>query len=143
MQLHRNWYKKHQDQMSRSDKIADSITAFAGTMKFIYVHFLWWMVWFVVNSNLLHFTFDKYPYNLLTMVLSLEAILLATLIMISQNRQSSRDKIQAEHQSEHQEQELAVNTELTKEINRLTKEIHASIMLRKNDKDHKKQKRTK
>jgi uncharacterized membrane protein len=128
MQPHRNWYKKHQDQMSRSDRVADKVTAFAGTMHFIYVHFVWWIGWFIVNSNLLHLTFDKYPYNLLTMILSLEAILLATLIMISQNRQSARDKVQAEHQFEHQEKELIANTELTKEINELTKQIHASII---------------
>jgi len=113
--------------MSTSDKIADKVTAFAGTMRFIYVHFVWWIAWFVINSNLLHLSFDKYPYNLLTMILSLEAILLATLIMISQNRQAARDKVQAEHQAEHQEKELALNTELTKEVNELTKKIHAFI----------------
>src|SRR6266849_670659 len=127
MQSHKNWYRKHQDQMSTSDKIADKVTAFAGTMRFIYVHFVWWIAWFVINSNLLHLSFDKYPYNLLTMILSLEAILLATIIMISQNRQAARDKVQVEHQVEHQEKELALNTELTKEVNELTKKIHAFI----------------
>ena len=115
-----NFYQKHQDQMSRSDKVADKVTALAGTIHFLYIHFVWWIIWFIVNSKLLHLTFDKYPYNLLTMILSLEAILLATLIMISQNHQAARDKVQAEHQYEHQEKELNVNTKLTREIHRIS-----------------------
>jgi len=117
----RNWHEKHKDSLSRTDRIADKITAFAGTVHFIYLHIIWWASWFVINSHLLHLTFDKYPYNLLTMILSLEAILLATLIMISQNRQAARDKIQAEHQYEHQEMELKFNTKLTEDIHSLIK----------------------
>lgn len=116
---HKNWHQKHQDSLSFSDKIADKVTGFAGTMRFIYAHFVWWLFWFSINGLILKINFDKYPYNLLTMVLSLEAILLATLIMISQNRQGARDKIQAEHQYEHQELELKLNTQLTKEIHEL------------------------
>lgn len=131
MKIPKNWYRKHQDQLSVSDRIADSVTAFAGTMRFIYVHFVWWILWFVINSSILHLTFDKYPYNLLTMILSLEAILLATLIMISQNRQASRDKIQSEHEYEHQEVELQENTKLTKEIRELTETIHKLLKEKK------------
>ncbi len=123
-----NWYKKHQDTLSVSDKVADKVTAFAGTMKFIYVHFVWWIIWFVVNSSLFHLTFDRYPYNLLTMVLSLEAILLGTLILIAQNRQAARDKIQAEHQYEHQEKQLKINTDLTQVVHDLTEEIHKTVV---------------
>jgi uncharacterized membrane protein len=110
--------------MTFSDRIADKVSSFAGTMHFLYVHVVWWTLWFVINSSLLHLTFDKYPYSLLTMVLSLEAILLSTLIMISQNRQSSRDKIQAEHQYKHQELELLENTKLTKQVHELSRVIH-------------------
>jgi uncharacterized membrane protein len=121
MKLHKNWFEKHQDSMSLSDMVSDSVTRFAGTMRFLYVHFVWWGGWFIVNSKLTHLTFDKYPYNLLTMVLSLEAIVLATLIMISQNRQAARDKVQAEHQYETQEVELKENTELTREVHAMAK----------------------
>lgn len=116
---HSNWHEKHRESMSLSDRIADRVTNFAGTMHFVYTHFIWWAFWFSLNS--IFKPFDKYPYSLLTMILSLEAILLATLIMISQNRQSARDKVQAEHQYEHQEQELKFNTEITKEIHELVK----------------------
>jgi len=110
--------------MSISDRIADRVTKFAGTMNFIYAHFVWWTGWFLLNSSIFHLNFDKYPFNLLTMLLSLEAILLSTLIMISQNRAASRDKVQAEHQYEHQELELHENTKLTQEVHDLTKIIH-------------------
>lgn len=124
---HKNWHQKHQDTLTRSDKIADKVTAFAGTMRFLYIHFVWWGFWFFINANFLHIQFDKYPYGLLTMILSLEAIVLATLIMISQNRQEQRDKIQAEHQYKHQEKELALNTELTKQVHELTQIIHDKL----------------
>lgn len=126
---YKNWHQQASDQLSFSDRLADRITSFAGTMRFIYVHFVWWTVWFIINSNLLHLTFDQYPYNLLTMLLSLEAILLATLIMISQNRQAARDKVQAEHQYEHQEKELAENTELTRAIKAQNDGIHELAQL--------------
>lgn len=132
---YKNWHQKHEDQMSRSDKIADKVTGFAGTMRFLYLHFVWWAFWFVINANFLRITFDKYPYGLLTMILSLEAIVLATLIMISQNRQESRDKTQAEHQYKHQEMELKENTLLTEEVHKLSKAIHDHISVPKQKRD--------
>lgn len=128
---YKNWHEKHQDTLSLSDRIADKVTAFAGTMRFIYFHFIWWVFWFIINSKFTHLSFDNYPYNLLTMILSLEAILLATLIMISQNRQTARDKIQAQHQYQHQEKELLLNTKLTKEIHSLATEIREALNKKK------------
>lgn len=127
MQLRKNWHQRSEDKLSPSDRIALAITGFAGTLRFIYIHIVWWILWFVVNSRLTHLTFDKYPYNLLTMILSLEAILLGTLIMIGQNLQAARDKMQAEHQFEHQELELQENTRITKDIHDLSQSIHKLI----------------
>jgi len=124
--MHKNWHQRHQETLTISDKVADSVTAFAGTMRFIYVHFVWWTFWFLINSNFTHVAFDKYPYNLLTMILSLEAILLATLIMISQNRQASRDKVQAEHQYEHQEKELKLQTQILLDQNKILEELRGT-----------------
>lgn len=80
------------------DKIADSITGFAGTMQFVYMHTVWFGLWIVLNLGLLGagFVFDAYPFGLLTMVVSLEAIFLSTFVMISQNRQGKA----AEHRAE-------------------------------------------
>jgi len=101
-------------------RVADAITAFAGSMNFVYVHvviFAIWMIWF-----------EKFPWPSLTLVVSLEAIFLSTFVMIGQNRQSGFAQAKADHDFESQEKELATNTELTKEIHRLTAELHAHLM---------------
>jgi len=79
------------------DKIADAITSFSGRMIFAYVHVIWFGVWILLNTGRLGVQpFDPFPYGLLTMVVSLEAIFLSTFVLISQNR-SNRD---AEHRAD-------------------------------------------
>jgi uncharacterized membrane protein len=80
------------------DRIADSITAFAGTMQFVYLHAAWFVVWIVLNEGLLgrSAVFDPFPFGLLTMIVSLEAIFLSTFVMISQNRQAARENARAD-----------------------------------------------
>src|SRR5262249_28671883 len=69
------------------DRVADAITAFSGSMPFVYIHVAWFAVWMAIN---LHWTplkpFDPFPFGLLTMVVSLEAIFLSTFVLLSQNR---------------------------------------------------------
>jgi uncharacterized membrane protein len=101
-------------------RIADAITSFAGSMRFVYVHiviFAVWMIWF-----------EKFPWPSLTLVVSLEAIFLSTFVMIGQNRQASFAQAKADHDFVSQEKELLTNTELTKEIHRLTTELHERLM---------------
>ena len=71
---------------------ADGITNFAGSMRFIYIHIVWFGVWIAMNIGLagINREFDKFPFGLLTMIVSLEAIFLSTFVMISQNRQAVR-----------------------------------------------------
>ncbi|GAA3372553.1 hypothetical protein GCM10020367_27930 [Streptomyces sannanensis] len=80
------------------DHIADAITAFAGSMAFVYVHMLWFAGWIAVNEGMFgqSVVFDPYPFGLLTMIVSLEAIFLSTFVMVSQNRQAARDAIRAD-----------------------------------------------
>ncbi|WP_043662314.1 DUF1003 domain-containing protein [Streptomyces xylophagus] len=80
------------------DRVADAITAFAGTMLFVYLHALWFAVWIALNEGLLGKAgiFDPYPYGLLTMIVSLEAIFLSTFVMVSQNRQATRENVRAD-----------------------------------------------
>jgi uncharacterized membrane protein len=74
---------------SLQDRIADTITSFSGRMVFVYVHIVWFGAWFLLNSGRLGLrSFDPFPYGFLTMVVSLEAIFLATFVLISQNRLS-------------------------------------------------------
>ncbi len=80
---------------SREDRIAGVITDFAGSMKFVYLHTLWFGVWIVVNAGLLIVAglglapFDPFPFGLLTLIVSLEAIFLSTFVMLAQNRLSA------------------------------------------------------
>src|SRR6266446_2432088 len=88
-------------------KVADAITSFAGSMNFVYIHALLFAVWMLV--------FEKSPWPTLTLVVSLEAIFLSTFVMIGQNRQAAFQQVKADHDFVEEEQELKVNTELTKE----------------------------
>ncbi|MFF7749263.1 DUF1003 domain-containing protein [Streptomyces sp. NPDC007971] len=80
------------------DRIADAITAFAGTMPFVYVHAAWFTVWIVCNEGVFgqEAVWDPFPFGLLTMIVSLEAIFLSTFVMVSQNRQAARENIRAD-----------------------------------------------
>jgi uncharacterized membrane protein len=68
-------------------RTADAITAFSGRMSFVYLHVLWFGLWVLLNTGWfgIH-PFDPFPYSLLTMIVSLEAIFLSTFVLISQNR---------------------------------------------------------
>jgi uncharacterized membrane protein len=95
------------------DKLADGITTFAGNMKFVYFHAIWFGFWIVAGLGLLGsgYEFDKYPFGLLTMVVSLEAIFLSTFVMISQNRSSQKAEIrsQLDYETDLQaEREIAI-----------------------------------
>ena len=71
------------------DRMADGITYLSGRMSFVYFHVLWFAAWIGVNTGQIGIkVFDPYPYGLLTMIVSLEAIFLSTFVLISQNRLS-------------------------------------------------------
>ncbi|MDD5274163.1 MAG: DUF1003 domain-containing protein [Methylovulum sp.] len=79
------------------DRMADAITSFSGRMIFVYVHIVWFGLWIFFNDG--HFnipSFDPFPYGLLTMVVSLEAIFLSTFVLISQNRLAEESERRAD-----------------------------------------------
>ncbi len=98
-------------------RVADAITAFAGSMNFVYLHVAIFALWMVFV--------EKSPWPTLTLVVSLEAIFLSTFVMIGQNRQGDFAKAKAEHDFQEQEAELHANTDLTKAIHALALDIHA------------------
>jgi uncharacterized membrane protein len=100
-------------------RVADLITHFAGSMGFVYVHIALFAVWMLV--------FEKSPWPTLTLIVSLEAIFLSTFVMIGQNRQAEFQKIKADHDFVAQEQELHVNTDMTRVIEQLVREIHETV----------------
>ena len=82
------------------DRLADIVTAFSGSMAFVYIHAIWFGLWVLLNVGLLHIPhiseFDPYPFGLLTMIVSLEAIFLSTFVLVSQNRLSEVNDKRAE-----------------------------------------------
>ena len=100
-------------------RVADAITTFAGSMQFVYIHAVLFAVWMLfIESN---------PWPKLTLSVSLEAIFLATFVMIGQNRQASFQQAKADHDFHEQEMELKTNTDLTRTIHELTKQMHQQM----------------
>ena len=84
---------KHQEERAKDvqNRIADQITRFSGSMTFVYIHILWFGLWIGLGV-------EKYPFGLLTMIVSLEAIFLSTFVMISQNRADAKRQVIADEQ---------------------------------------------
>jgi uncharacterized membrane protein len=109
-------------------RVADAITAVAGSMAFVALHLVWFGAW--VTINLFGPTFDPFPFGLLTMIVSLEAIFLSTFVLISQNRVEERQQAVAEHHYKETnllDRLLRENTKLTEEVHTLTEEIHRVV----------------
>jgi uncharacterized membrane protein len=74
---------------SLTERIADAIATFTGSMTFVWLHVAWFALWILLNVGWLGFKpFDPYPFTFLTMIVSLEAIFLSTFILMSENRQA-------------------------------------------------------
>jgi len=107
---------------SVQNRIADQITSFAGSMWFVYIHIVWFGLWIGLGV-------EGYPYGLLTMIVSLEAIFLSTFVMISQNRADAKRQVVANLEWRTVREEDRQNEELLKlsnQILELTKAIHSS-----------------
>src|ERR1700733_5921514 len=116
---------KHSEERAKDvqNRAADKITSFAGSMTFVYLHILWFGLWIGLGV-------ERYPFGLLTMIVSLEAIFLSTFVMISQNRADAKRQVIADQQwktvqtEDHQNQELL---DLSNQILRLTKQVSARL----------------
>src|SRR5690242_6075733 len=114
---------KHEEERAEAaqNRIADRITAFSGSMLFVYLHIIWFGCW-------IGFGVEDYPFGLLTMIVSLEAIFLSTFVMISQNRADAKRQVIADEQwqmvqeEEKQDEELL---KLSRHILELTEEVRA------------------
>jgi uncharacterized membrane protein len=114
---------KHERERAEAaqNRIADKITAFSGSMLFVYIHIIWFGCW-------IGFGVEDYPFGLLTMIVSLEAIFLSTFVMISQNRADVRRQVIADQQWKTVQEEDAQNRELldlSRQILKLTKEVRS------------------
>ena len=102
-------------------RLADRITAFVGSMPFVYLHVVLFGVWMILV--------EQSPWPKLTLMVSLEAIFLTCFVMIGQNHQSAFQQAKADHEYLEGEQELKLNTELTREIHELTREVHERVVM--------------
>jgi uncharacterized membrane protein len=103
------------------NRIADAITTFAGSMAFVYIHIVWFACW-------IGFGVEDYPFGLLTMIVSLEAIFLSTFVMISQNRADAKRQVLADAHWKTVQKEDEENKELldlSRQILELTKEVRS------------------
>ena len=124
---------KHEQERAEDaqNRISDKITAFAGSMTFVYVHILWFGLWIGLGV-------EKYPFGLLTMIVSLEAIFLSTFVLISQNRADAKRQVIADQEWMTVQREDKQNEQLldlSKQILRLTKEVrsHSEIFQRQDE----------
>jgi uncharacterized membrane protein len=113
---------KHAEERATNtqNKIANTITRFSGSMTFVYIHIIWFATW-------IGFGVEKYPFGLLTMIVSLEAIFLSTFVMISQNRADAKRQVIANEQWTTVQEEDQQNRELldlSRQILELTKAVH-------------------
>jgi uncharacterized membrane protein len=112
----------HAEERAKSvqNRIADAITAFSGSMWFVYIHIVWFACW-------IGFGVESYPYGLLTMIVSLEAIFLSTFVLISQNRTDAKRQVVADLQWKTVQEEDRQNRQLIQLSNQildLTKAVH-------------------
>jgi len=103
------------------NRIADRITTFAGSMRFVYLHAIWFACW-------IGFRVEPYPFGLLTMIVSLEAIFLSTFVMIGQNRQAAFQQAKSDRDYGDVNRLLVENTNITRAINQMTEELHHHLL---------------
>ena len=126
--LHRNWHDAHREAMPLGARVADSVANFIGSWRFIIIQSAIFFVWVVVNTIWLleRYQFDPYPFILFNLFMSAEAAYSSPLILMSQNRQTERDRIQAQH-------DYDTNVAAKEEIETILKEL-ARLELEKLDK---------
>lgn len=77
------------------DRIADAIGGFSGSIAFVALHLVWFVAWFLINTGVIPHVkrFDPYPFILLSMIVSVEAVLLSTFVLMKQNRMQQKTDI--------------------------------------------------
>lgn len=104
-----NWHDKHSASLKTSDRIADAVANGMGSWRFIILQSIFVVIWMTLNIVGIIAHWDAYPFILLNLIFSTQAAYAAPIIMMSQNRQSQRDRIQAQ-------EDYLTNIEAKKEI---------------------------
>ncbi|MEO6420185.1 MAG: DUF1003 domain-containing protein [Polyangiaceae bacterium] len=129
----RDFNAEEEDKRTRVMKTADWISDFSGSLPFLFIHIGIFFVWIVLNAGPLRSlsfgNFDPFPFGLLTMVVSLEAIILSVFVLLSQNRQVARERFRNDIEYE-------VNLKAELEIAHMHEKVdhmHAEILARLSD----------
>jgi uncharacterized membrane protein len=122
----KTWHDKHQENLKMSDRIADSVANGMGSWRFIILQSVFVVIWMTLNVAGIVAHWDVYPFILLNLIFSTQAAYAAPIIMMSQNRQSQRDRIQAQ-------EDYQTNIEAKKEIEALQLQI-SNLEIKKLDK---------
>jgi uncharacterized membrane protein len=93
--MSRNWHQKHTDGLTFGQRLADQVASFMGSWPFIIGQSVIILIWVAINIIGFIYKWDPYPFILLNLVFSVQAAYAAPIIMMSQNRQADRDRIQA------------------------------------------------
>jgi uncharacterized membrane protein len=123
----RNVNEEIEEKLSILQRISDWIVWFSGSMEFLLLHTIWFVIWVSINIfNIGIYQYDPFPFGLLTMIVSLEAIFLSCFVLISQNRQAAKDKIRDDI-----EYEVNVQAELeVAHLHEKTDHIHEQMLER-------------
>ncbi len=123
----RNVNEEMEEHSTPLQRIADWIAWFSGSMPFLILNATWFIIWIALNT--LHLgipSFDPYPFGLLTMIVSLEAIFLSCFVLVSQNRQAEKDRVRADI-----EYEVNVKAELeVAHLHEKTDQLYESMLAR-------------
>ncbi|MFA5031068.1 MAG: DUF1003 domain-containing protein [Patescibacteria group bacterium] len=119
--------KVYSEKLTGSEKLAIKIAKFTGNMSFVWWHAFLFVLWIILNLIAFERAWDPYPFNLLTMIVSLEAIFLSTFVLIAENREAKRNEIR-------EELDYQVNVKAEKEIQELQHKIDELIRLQKKGK---------
>lgn len=121
----RNVNEQLDDTRTTVQRVADAIAQFSGSIAFLVIHIIIFAVWLGLNST--RAAFDPYPFQLLTLAVSLEAIFLSTFVLLSQNRQAAKDHIRSDIEYDvNLKAELEV-AELHRKVDRLNTELQALL----------------
>ena len=96
MENSKNWHDKHKETLGFGSRLADSVANGMGSWKFIIIQSVFVLIWMGLNLIAFAYHWDVYPFILLNLVFSTQAAYAAPIIMMSQNRQNERDRVQAE-----------------------------------------------
>jgi len=121
----RNVNEAVEDRRTVVQKAADWIAEFSGSIPFLVIHVVWFFLWIVLNTGLIPGVpqFDPFPFGLLTMVVSLEAIMLSVFVLLSQNRQAEKDHVRSDIEYEvNLKAELEI-AHLHEKVDRLHSEV--------------------